>query len=150
MTDGQAIEGILDAGEPIWEIGQVVRQIKPQGLSFYELGLLVDVVHNEVPDYHLLENQCYWFITTICAIIILLYGDTLNPVKPKTKSPNNYLPNLAGRWKNMLVVAPEDMVIRRMVIKFMERQEEAFSEVRKFSLIFICSFLKSRKGKKGT
>ena len=59
VTDGQAIEGILDAGEPIREIGRVVRQIKPQDLYFYELGLLVDVVHNEAPDYDLLERQCY-------------------------------------------------------------------------------------------
>ena len=151
VTDSQAFEGILVAGEPIREIGRVVRQIKPKDLSFYELGLIVDTVHEEAPDYHLLNNQCYWFVTTIIIIIVLLYGDTLNPVEPTRKSPNDYLPNLAGRWKNMLIVAPEDEIIRRIVIKFMERREEAFSEVR-FSLIFIqvCSFLKSRKGKKGT
>jgi hypothetical protein len=92
---------LSEARVPIWEIGQVMRQIQPEGLSFYELGILVDVVHKEAPDYHVLDHQCYWFVTTICIIIVLLYGDKLNPEKPKVKSPNNYLPNLGGRWKNM-------------------------------------------------
>ena len=121
VTDGQ--------GVALREIGQIVRQIWPNELHFYELGLLVDVVHKEAPEYHVLKQQCYWFITTICIVIVLLYGDKLDPEKPTAKSPKDYLPNLSGWWKNMLIVAPEDELIRRIATKFMERRNEAFSEV---------------------
>jgi hypothetical protein len=134
VTDGQ---GGQKGGVPLREIGQIVRQIWPNGLSFYELGLLVDVVHKEAPDYHVLKEQCYWFVTTICIIIVLLYGDKLNPEKPTAKPPKDYLPNMAGRWKNVLVVAPEDELIRRITIKFMERRHEAFSEVHSHQFSFV-------------
>jgi hypothetical protein len=66
-----------------------------------------------------------------------LYGDKLNPQGKGKKSPNDYLPNLAGRWKNMLVMAPKDQAQRKTAIKFMEQVEEAFSKVRfrKFQFI---------------
>ena len=134
VTSGQG----RDARVAVREIGRIVSQIWPNDLSFYELGLLVDVVHKESPDYHILEGQCYWFVTVICAIIVLLYGNKLNPQNPTAKSPKDYLPNLGGRWKNMLIVAPEDEFIRSVAVKFMKRQEEAFSEVRfmNFHLFF--------------
>lgn len=126
VTDGQG----RDTRVAVREIGRIVSQIWPNELSFYELGLLVDVVHKESPDYHILKGQCYWFVTTICAVIVLLYGDKLNPPNPTAKSPKDYLPNLGGRWKNMLIVAPEDEFIRSVAVKFMKRQQEAFSDVR--------------------
>jgi len=98
VTDGQD----RDTRVSVREIGRIVSQIWPNELSFYELGLLVNVVHKESPDYHiLLKGQCYWFITTICAVIVLLYGNKLNPQNPMAKSPKDYLPNLGGRWNNM-------------------------------------------------
>ena len=134
VTSGQG----RDAGVAVREIGRIVSQIWPNELSFYELGLLVDVVYKELPDYHILKGQCYWFVTTICAIIVLLYGDKLNPWNATAKSPKDYLPNMGGRWNNMLIVAPEDEFIRSVAVKFMKRRQEAFSEVRfmNFHLFF--------------
>jgi hypothetical protein len=129
VTNGQMVEGVWEAGKAIREIGQVVDQLHPQDLSLLELGMIVHEIHLEAPNYHVLANQCYWFIRTICIIIILLYGDQLNLVKPSHKSPNQYLPNLSGRWKNMLIAAPDDEAIRRIIIKFTRRQEQFFSEV---------------------
>lgn len=45
-------------------VGQVVREIVPQELSLFELGILADVVHSDCPSYNLLKNQCYWYLLT--------------------------------------------------------------------------------------
>lgn len=130
VTDPRKVDGVWESGTPVRGIGRVVHQIAPKDpLPFYELGILVDVVHNEALKYHVLSGQCYWFATTICLIVVLLYGDKLNSKNTNTKTPNEYLPNLAGRWKNMLIVAPEDEAIRRIITEFTIRQEKAFSEV---------------------
>jgi hypothetical protein len=118
----------------IREIGHVIRQLEPEDdLYLFEFGILVDVVHNEAPNYELLKRQCFWLTTIICEVITLLYGDKLNPQAKRLKgakpTPNEYLPNIAGRWKNLLIVAPENEVVRRVAIKFMERREEEYSKV---------------------
>ena len=103
-------------------------EVKPLKLSLYELGILVDVVHNEAPNYCLLQNQCYWFMGMIFNVISLLYSQELRK-DPETMTPAHYLPNLCGRWKNLLIVAPKDEALRRVAIKFSERREELFSKV---------------------
>ena len=50
---------------------EVVREIKPDGLSLFELALLVDMVHKVAPIYPLFENQCFWFAQTICDVVEL-------------------------------------------------------------------------------
>ena len=39
------------------EIGLIVGQVVPVGLSLFELGIIVDVIHNEEPDYSIFKNQ---------------------------------------------------------------------------------------------
>jgi hypothetical protein len=64
VTDDYQIGGLREGGKPIQEIGLVIRQLQPIDLSLYELGILVDVIHKEAPEYSLLRNQCYWFTNT--------------------------------------------------------------------------------------
>jgi len=132
--DGVAEDRILGRGmlsnkAILRDVGQVVRQSLPIMLSLFELGILVDVVHNEDPDYSLLKSQCYWFLYLIFEVIILLYGDNLNTAASNRVTPVEYLPNLAGRWKNQLIIAPKDEILRKVATKFLERREEEFSRV---------------------
>jgi hypothetical protein len=120
--------GMLSNKVILREIGQVVRQIRPIKLSLFELGILVDVVHNEDPDYSLLKSQGYWFLYLIFEVVILLYGDNPNTA-PDSMTPIDDLPNLAGRWKNQLIIAPKDEMLRKVATKFLERREEEFSRV---------------------
>ena len=53
---------------------EVVREIKPDGLSLFELALLVDLVHKVAPIYSLFENQCFWFMKIICDVTVELSG----------------------------------------------------------------------------
>ena len=110
-------------------MGIVVRQIAPVDLCLFELGILADVVHNFAPNYSLFENQCYWFVSTICEVIVLLYDDHLTTAPGPGPGPVNYLPNLAGRWRGLLVLALKNDMIAQVAIKFTERQEEEFSKV---------------------
>ena len=55
------------------EIGKVVCQIAPVGLSLFELGILADVIHHDVPSYKLLQNQCYWFMLMVFEIVLRVY-----------------------------------------------------------------------------
>ena len=65
-----------------WEIGCVIHQIKLINLSLFELGILADVIYNEALSYSLLQNQCYWFVNTICNIVHLLYGGDFQQILP--------------------------------------------------------------------
>lgn len=135
----------------IREIEHVIRQLEPEeDLYLFEFGILIDVVHKEAPNYDLLKRQCYWFASIICEVITLLYGNKLaKKSKDVRPTPNDYLPNIAGRWKNLLIVAPEDDVVRRVAIKFMERREEEYSRVsfHYFCLIlFLSKCLKDTEG----
>jgi hypothetical protein len=109
------------------EYEHVFRQIMPNDeLSLFELGILVDVIDNHKPD-SLLQNQCYWFTSTIFNTVETLYGNQL----VDHPAPNDYLPDLGGQWNKMLII---------MAIKFSEQREERFSEVN-FYLILIYLFL---------
>jgi hypothetical protein len=135
----------------IREIGHIICQLEPEeDLYLFEFGILIDVVHKEAPNYDLLKRQCYWFATTICEVITLLYGNKLAK-KPKgaRPTPNDYLPNIAGLWKNLLIAALEEDIVRRVAIKFMERREEEYSKVsfHYFCLIlFLSKCLKDTEG----
>ena len=126
-----AEDHILGRGMRVGEIGRVARQIKPTNLSLFELGILADVIHDEAPVYSLLQNQCYWFAGTLCDAVVLLYGDELcSPLTDGAQlGPSCYLPKLAGRWKNMLIIEPKSDVLARVLVKFVQRQEEEFSKV---------------------
>jgi hypothetical protein len=102
-------------------VGRDIGEIVPIDLSLYELGILADVVHNEAPNYSICGNQCYWFVATICGVVRFLYS---------TGAPANYLANLGGRWRNLLIIAPEDLdEIKKVAVTFSHRQQAVFSKV---------------------
>jgi len=143
--DGVAEDRILGRGmlsnkAILRDLGQVVRQIRPIKLSLFELGILVDVVHNEDPEYSLLKSQCYWFLHIIFEVVVSLYGDSLNTV-PHSMTPVVYLPNMAGRWRNLLIIAPKDEFINEVASKFFHRKEEEFSRVKFHCFLFFYLFL---------
>lgn len=108
-------------------IGQIVRQIAPVKLSLFELGILVDVIHNDAPGYNLMQNQCYWFMLMIFEVVLQLYENTLDT---RSGVPlDEYLPKLSGRWAGLLIVAPMEEVLNRVEKKFRGRQKDEFSKV---------------------
>jgi hypothetical protein len=117
--------GGKDAGISADALGQVIWQIRPQCLTLFELAILADVVHTYAPLYSLFKRQCYWFVSIICAVILRTRTCTsVSPpgLRPSSDNicipPNSYLPDLAGRWKGILVSRVEETVLKIMIDKF--------------------------------
>ena len=123
-------------------MGVLIDQMAPKNLSLFELGILADVVHNEAPTYTLYGEQCYWYTSVILDVLRLFYEDTLKPAPDATSDEavpiisSDYLPQLAGRWKHLLIIAPEGIttkaVITKAAVNFALRQDVEFSKVISF------------------
>jgi hypothetical protein len=110
--------------------GLSVSQIKPKGLSLFELGILANVIHEEDPSYSVFSHQCYWFMGTMFAVVELLWGNELSEEEPGRPTPNQYLPKQLGKWKNMSVNPnPDDSDMLKMAEKFKQRRDVEFSLV---------------------
>jgi hypothetical protein len=108
------------------EIGQVIDEILPINLSLFELGILVDVIHNEAPNYSLL-TQCYWFRTIIFNIILLLYRNGLEDAAGL--GPEDYLARLGNRWNGNLVSVVTEEELNRVEESFKDRKRVEFLKV---------------------
>jgi hypothetical protein len=107
--------------------GLVVRQIEPIGLSLFELGILVDVIHDEAPYYKLLKNQCYWFSLVILEVVLMSYANSLDT--QAGRSPDEYLPQQSGKWSNLLIAFPDKGLLERVKATFLDRRHREFSKV---------------------
>jgi len=64
----------------------------------------------------------------------MMYGDELGTgtgVEHGHRVPNDYLPNLAGRWKNLRINAPHEESLEKMATIFLQQQEKEFDKVLK-------------------
>ena len=114
-----------------------LRQIQPQSLSLFDLAVLADTVHNHDPLYSILKSQCFWFANIICDIVEREYH--CNTICSESFArvsrddicipPNNYLPDLAGRWMGILVSKVEEAVLLVVASDFREYKEVKHTEV---------------------
>ena len=127
------------------EIG-FVRQIRPIGLSLFELGIIIDVIHNEEPDHCVFENQDCWFLNTILVVVELLFNDNLNGM-PDNMALDDYLPNLAGLGMNTLTIDPKNGLLHKIANRYLERRNKEFSKVCVFAFFdsFISNYLKGTR-----
>jgi hypothetical protein len=113
--------------------GQIIQQLKPHNLTFFQLITLAETVHNHDSLYTLFRQQCYWYANTIYCVIEQSHTFSERvlhePENPKYQSsdlcipPNIYLPS-AGRWRGLLVTAVSQDIVEVVRKKF----EDCFSE----------------------
>jgi hypothetical protein len=107
-----------------------LRQISPEGFSLFDLAVLADVVHEQAPLYTLLHEQCFWFSMLICDIIESEYSCKTVSSAEHGSFPNNYLPNLEGKWNGITINSSEPAdVIRTAASKFQIQLKEETEEV---------------------
>jgi hypothetical protein len=106
-----------------------VRQITPSGFSFFDLVVLANSIHEQEPNYSILGTQCFWFASLICNIVEQEYvcsdiitgpssssgGSVGNPIRP-----TDYLPDISGRVKGVLITRPDIEATQDLVAKFRE------------------------------
>jgi len=109
---------------------RIVYQTMPMDLSLFELGILINDIHDERPNYSLLKYQCYWFIYTVISLVEMLWIDKLNEKKANHLSPKEYLPQQQlGTWRNLPIIALDLQLVQRVVSKYQAKREEEFSLV---------------------
>jgi hypothetical protein len=111
-------------------IGKIVRQVAPLGLSLFELGILVDVIHNDAPSYNLLRTQCYYLTLMIFEVTLRIYSNNLDT--QSGVAPDQYLPQLSGSWAGLLIVAPREEDLVRVEKIFREQRDAEFSKASLF------------------
>jgi hypothetical protein len=112
--------------------GQIMRQLRPDNLTFFQLITLAETVHNYDPLYTLFKRQCYWYANTIYRVIeqTHTFSERMShePEDPESSDlripPDIYLPPSAGRWRGLLVMAVSQVLVMEVRKKF----EECFSE----------------------
>jgi hypothetical protein len=118
--------------------GQIVRQLQPHGLTLFHLIILANLVHNHDPLYSLLKRQCYWFANTIFYVIlnslpctnVINGGDPSNEMIEDARiPPNDYLPDLAGRWMGFRVMSTSKQLIELMSAKLEPKHAEELTRV---------------------
>jgi hypothetical protein len=127
--------------------GHIIRQLQPHGLTLFRLIVLANTVHNHDPLYSLLKCQCYWFANTIYHVISNTYSctDIITGGEPRNEMieevripPNDYLPDLAGRWMDVRVSNVSNTLIRLVEEKFESDYDEELAKV-----CFHTNFIKS-------
>jgi hypothetical protein len=58
-------------------MGQHTVDIRPNGLSFFKLMIIAQMVHDCTPEYLKFEKNCYWYCSTVYKACKLLYGKCL-------------------------------------------------------------------------
>jgi hypothetical protein len=100
---------------------RIIRQIEPSNLSFFELAVLADSIHIHQPNYSAMSTQCFWFAGTVCEIVEQEYMcfKTITGLSSSSSSSggsvgdsstprSDYLPNLSGRVKGILISGPNE------------------------------------------
>ena len=96
-----------------------------------ELVVLADTVHNHNPLNLILRRNCFWFASTVCDVIVKEYPCKSTSSKQFAVSnyeicipPNDYLPDLAGRWMGILVSHIEKTISLIVASNFRKYHQE--------------------------
>ena len=119
--------------------GQIMRQLQPSNLTFFQLIILAEIVHNHDPLYQLFKRQCYWYSNTIYQTIaqsfpcVIGLGEPDDPTNQLHESDlripfDAYLPPSAGRWKGMLVMVVSQDVVQNVKQTFEEKYSKFLAE----------------------
>lgn len=110
-----------------------IRQLQPEDLTLFDLAVLAHTVHDHDPLYSLLQHQCYWFASIVCDVVEMEYVCRRVGGRKQRSNicipPNDYLPNLAGRWAGILVNRVEEAVATVVALGFRKGLQEKREEV---------------------
>ena len=118
--------------------GRVVGEISPGSLTLFDLGLLVEVVHDVAPNYSLFKNHCFWFAKIICDAVVEISNGNCNDLDPDKDKDQPYthplpssshLPALSGTWNRLLVSEVDDDVFDKVLLEFRKRREREMAKV---------------------
>jgi hypothetical protein len=110
-----------------------IRQLEPTKLSFFDLIVLADTLHNHEPNYSSLGSNCFWFAKTICNVVETVYYPCkivtgVSEGSPAGVNRTDYLPDLSGRVKGLLV-SWSDNDLSAFVTKFKKNLAETSDDV---------------------
>ena len=118
-------------------------QIKPSGLSFFELIILADSIHDQ--NYSMLGTQCFWYVSIICNIVEQEYTCPKIVTGPSSLSGglvgnsiylNDYLPDMSGTVKEFLVSRPDNKVASDLLHVKFKKHLAAKQEDVSFTIVY--------------
>jgi hypothetical protein len=74
MSGFDRVLGNSYVNQPRYGKGQKALELKPNSLTFFELIILAQTVHEFAPQYSTLEKNCYWFCNTVFHACKVIYG----------------------------------------------------------------------------
>jgi len=117
--------------------GRNARQIKPKGMSLFNLIVLAQVVHNFAPHYSTLNRNCYWYTNMIFDACLEIFQDdeSTTPEDDKRKKKFElYDSTVSGRWLGWKVSHTDRNELSVIVSDYKQAHHKAFNKVK---IVFI-------------
>jgi hypothetical protein len=137
--------------KPRYGCGQNARQIKPFDLSFYELVVLAQVVHELAPHYSTFDKNCFWFGNMILDAIIEISGtdnpQSTSPASEDDDRINKFRPidpfysDISGRWMGWKITHTKKEDLQQVIHDFKIKWDAEINEVNFFFLLNYYSLL---------
>ena len=109
-----------------YDKGQKALQFEPNSLTFFELMILAQVVHEFAPQYSTLEKNCFWFCNTVFDACKVIFGHRSRD----DDNPQLHHWEILGRWNNLKVNQTTKQELRVIVHKFKSTYSQLIGEVR--------------------
>ena len=106
--------------------GQKALHFRPNSLTFFELMILAQVVHEFAPQYSTLEKNCFWFCNMVFDACRVIFGQRSGD----DDSPQLHHLEILGRWNGLKVNQTTKQELRVIVYKFKSTYSQLIGEVR--------------------
>ena len=108
--------------------GQKGQQIQPNSLTFFELIILAQTVHEIAPQYSTLEKNCHWFCHTLFDACKVIYGRRLED----DDNPHWDHSKILGRWNGLKASETKREELSVVVHNFKKAYCKVIGEVQNF------------------
>ena len=94
--------------------GQKALHFRPNSLTFFELMILAQVVHEFALQYSTLEKNCFWFCNMVFDACRVIFGQHSRD----DDNPQLHHLEILGRWNGLKVNQTTKQELRVIVYKF--------------------------------
>jgi hypothetical protein len=112
--------------QPRYGKGRRGREIQPNSLTFFELIILAQTVHEIAPHYSTFDKNCYWFCNTVFDACKVIYGHRLED----DGNPHWHHSEILGRWNGLKVSETTKDELSVVVHNFKKAYRKVIGEVK--------------------
>jgi hypothetical protein len=126
MSGFDRVLGNSYVNQPWYSKGQKALELEPNSLTFFELIILAQTVHEFAHQYSTLEKNCYWFCNMVFHACKVIYGQR----SQDGDNPHWHHSEILGCWNDLKVSQTERTELWVIVYEFNKKFAKAISKVK--------------------